>query len=169
MCVLFPTIIRNSLAKVLLGSTERLDFFPFLLFRVKCPECVCSFSPSFSFQIELKLQLKRDNFQRGIEFLVLFSIITVVTFLLFIFSASPLFAAVSNSYKVTILQNSFHTPIGIINFLFDLCGFLCFSFSQNVTKTIPRGNPIPSFPSSIPSVRLAHTTCLNSNKSVRQK
>lgn len=139
-----------------------------LLFRVKCPECVCSFSPPFSFQIELKLQLKRDNFQRGIEFLVLFSIITVVTFLLFIFSASSLFAAVSNSYTVTILKNSFHMPIGIINFLFDLCGFLCLLLSQNVTKTFPRGNSIPTFPT-IPSVRLAHTTCLNSNKSVRQK
>lgn len=131
------------------------------------------FFASLSLQIELKLQLNRDSFQRGIEFLVLFSMITVVTFLLFVFFfVSPLFA-VSNSFtqlrfcKIHILQCQLVQSISCL-----ICvAFLASSISlKNVTKVLPRGNSIPSYSySSIPSVRLAHTTCLNSNKSVRQK
>lgn len=129
------------------------------------------FFASLSLQIELKLQLNRDSFQRGIEFLVLFSMITVVTFLLFVFFfVSPLFA-VSNSFtqlrffKIHILQCQLVQSISCL-----ICvAFLSISL-KNVTKVLPRGNSIPSYSySSIPSVRLAHTTCLNSNKSVRQK
>lgn len=128
------------------------------------------FFASLSLQIELKLQLNRDSFQRGIEFLVPFSMITVVTFLLFVFFVSPLFA-VSNSFtqlrffKIHILQCQLVQSISCL-----ICvAFLSISL-KNVTKVLPRGNSIPSYSYSlIPSVRLAHTTCLNSNKSVRQK
>lgn len=127
------------------------------------------FFASLSLQIELKLQLNRDSFQRGIEFLVLFSMITVVTFLLFVSFVSPLFA-VSISFtqlrffKIHILQCQLVQSISCL-----ICvAFLPISL-KNVTKDLPRGNSIPSYSySSIPSVRLAHTTCLNSNKSVRQ-
>lgn len=95
------------------------------------------FFASLSLQIELKLQLNRDSFQRGIEFLVLFSMITVVTFLLFVFFfVSPLFA-VSNSFtqlrffKIHILQCQLVQSISCL-----ICvAFLSISLSQKRNKS----------------------------------